>query len=840
MKLRTVLFALVLSAAPALAALTTVEGTLLRANGNPYTGSFRISWSTFTNSGGDVIQGGFINVVLENDGDFSVTLEPNTAASPEGTRYTVLFDQLNQGSRATEYWVVPESVIAVPVTMVRSTAAPSPSSIIAPTQLGQGGAITGDALCWSGTAWEPGSCAGGVSPPFSTITSGTNTIAAMLVGSGASLGYTGTGTVSANRILNTTLTSLTGMVRMDSGVPSVVTSSTVGQVLRVTGANTMAFGALDLADTDAVTGLLPAANIDSAIARDSEIILGVTNLTTAGAVPYVSASGTLNQDATNLFWNTTDKQLCIGCNATGSTDIRLRVYSTGDTTLYADAATGNFAAAFRIDSGGGGGSGDHATVTFTKDGTNKWNIAGVWNGSTDFRIIDSDASFVSRLRLFDTTGDFAIGTDVTTDNGYRLDVQAAGTNGYLRTGTATLVPTAIASLPGSPTEGTFAYVNNANATNTCVTGGGSNRVLCIYNGSAWVAVGAGAGITSLGSQTGPTQTFSDVDDTNVTLTISSAADNHAFTLGWTGTLAAGRLNSNVVQSVVNDTNVTGSISAQALTLGWTGTLAKARQNAATVYNDAANTYSTGLQDFSAATLKVPIAAGAAPTTTGLFQYDSTGDQLHFARASTDRIIPYRSTSAPTSNNCVRWGTAGILEDAGVACTALGTTPNQTFSFTTQTTVAMAHNLATTAVIPICRDAGSPPAAIGYNSLEWTDANTVTVTFSSAQSGSCVINGAMGSGVDVTTITTTDTLGAANFMFLCDATGGAVTVNLPAVATAGEGRQYIVKKIDATANACTLDGNGAETIDGSATRAILTQNESVSLITNGSGGAWYVH
>lgn len=72
-----------------------------------------------------------------------------------------------------------------------------------------------------------------------------------------------------------------------------------------------------------------------------------------------------------------------------------------------------------------------------------------------------------------------------------------------------------------------------------------------------------------------------VDDTNVTLTLGGTPTNALFesvslTMGWTGTLAASRLNSSVVQSVVNDTNVTGSIAAQALTLGWTGTLAVAR------------------------------------------------------------------------------------------------------------------------------------------------------------------------------------------------------------------------------------------------------------------------
>lgn len=73
------------------------------------------------------------------------------------------------------------------------------------------------------------------------------------------------------------------------------------------------------------------------------------------------------------------------------------------------------------------------------------------------------------------------------------------------------------------------------------------------------------------------------------------------TVGSGLTLSGGSLglSSGVPTSVVNDTNVTGSIASNVLTLGWTGTLAKARQNAATVYNDQANSYSAGAkQSFS--------------------------------------------------------------------------------------------------------------------------------------------------------------------------------------------------------------------------------------------------
>jgi microcystin-dependent protein len=123
-----------------------------------------------------------------------------------------------------------------------------------------------------------------------------------------------------------------------------------------------------------------------------------------------------------------------------------------------------------------------------------------------------------------------------------------------------------------------------------------------YNFNLPATVGAsGDLLTSAAGTTNPMTwtTPGDVtktDDTNVTLTLggtSTGAAVKAFsmTLGWTGTLAAGRLNSNVVQGVTNDTNVTGSISAQNLTLGWTGTLSGTRGG--TGVNNGSNTITLG-------------------------------------------------------------------------------------------------------------------------------------------------------------------------------------------------------------------------------------------------------
>lgn len=53
---------------------------------------------------------------------------------------------------------------------------------------------------------------------------------------------------------------------------------------------------------------------------------------------------------------------------------------------------------------------------------------------------------------------------------------------------------------------------------------------------------------------------------------------------------------------------------------------------------------------------------------------------------------------------------------------------------------------------------------------------------------------------------------------CDASGGAFTVTLPA-ASGRSGFTVGVKKTDSSSNAVTVDGDGADTIDGSATRTI---------------------
>jgi hypothetical protein len=86
-----------------------------------------------------------------------------------------------------------------------------------------------------------------------------------------------------------------------------------------------------------------------------------------------------------------------------------------------------------------------------------------------------------------------------------------------------------------------------------------------------------------------------------------------------------------------------------------------------------NTYTTGLQDFSAATLGLPLSAGYAPTTAGLFGYDSTNNRAVLGNGTNTSFFPW-FTSAPTTNCLAKFsGTLGLqacstLFDSGSALT----------------------------------------------------------------------------------------------------------------------------------------------------------------------------
>ena len=90
--------------------------------------------------------------------------------------------------------------------------------------------------------------------------------------------------------------------------------------------------------------------------------------------------------------------------------------------------------------------------------------------------------------------------------------------------------------------------------------------------------------------------------------------------------------------------------------------------------------------------------------------------------------------------------------------------------------------------------------------------------------------------EITVVSANTPLEGGHFTVLVNAVGGARTITLPAAASHTH-RIYNIKKIDASGNAVTIDGNAAETIDGAATQTLSIQWDSYTIQCDGTG--WFI-
>lgn len=90
---------------------------------------------------------------------------------------------------------------------------------------------------------------------------------------------------------------------------------------------------------------------------------------------------------------------------------------------------------------------------------------------------------------------------------------------------------------------------------------------------------------------------------------------------------------------------------------------------------------------------------------------------------------------------------------------------------------------------------------------------------------------MNGDVSFRSVTTSDTVNGGDHVIFADATGGNVTLTLPAAAN---GNQVLwIKKTDASANLVIIDGSGSETIDGAATLTLPLRYNCVGIISDGT-------
>ena len=154
---------LVAAAMAAMGATTVTQSKITAGDGTHLaTGKITVTASAaFLAADGTAVDTTALTVNVIN-GAFSVNLEPNDTGVPSGTSYTAVW-QLMGAAQRTEHWVVPTSGTGLGLLAVRVNTAPAVGVTLNPSQLTQSGASVGQALCWLGTAWGPGSCGGGAS-----------------------------------------------------------------------------------------------------------------------------------------------------------------------------------------------------------------------------------------------------------------------------------------------------------------------------------------------------------------------------------------------------------------------------------------------------------------------------------------------------------------------------------------------------------------------------------------------------------------------------------------------------------------------------------------------------
>lgn len=139
-----------------------------------------------------------------------------------------------------------------------------------------------------------------------------------------------------------------------------------------------------------------------------------------------------------------------------------------------------------------------------------------------------------------------------------------------------------------------------------------------------------------------------------------------------------------------------------------------------------------------------------------------------------------------------------------------------------------------ATIFVVSTTGFPPAGT-LSVVSSLGAQTVSYTGKTATSFTGCSGGAgtLTTGNAVTLLSTN--LDVQYYTLLCDTSGGAITVNLPAANTCFR-RVYVVKNI--STNGVTVQANGAETIDGANTYPLAAQWDHVMIQSDGVS-AWFV-
>ncbi len=254
--------------------------------------------------------------------------------------------------------------------------------------------------------------------------------------------------------------------------------------------------------------------------------------------------------------------------------------------------------------------------------------------------------------------------------------------------------------------------------------------------------------------------------------------------------------------------------------GWCGALAQTKVDLRTQSKSV---------DFTGASLTKPARSAATLPSTcsaGEMFYLSSG--ALYTCSSTNNWAKMGTVMGNTnSGDCARFDANGNVVDGGAAC---GGGPNFQQSFTSATSVTLAHNLNSTSIVFNCFDNSTPPLWILPQSVALTNANTLTVTFASAQTGSCVVN-ADGAGStpnfqqafsSATSVTLAHNLNSTSIVFDCFDNSTPPLWILPKSATMTNANTLTVNFAAAQSGSCAVNATG-----GTASPAFLMGSASLS-------------
>lgn len=146
---------------------------------------------------------------------------------------------------------------------------------------------------------------------------------------------------------------------------------------------------------------------------------------------------------------------------------------------------------------------------------------------------------------------------------------------------------------------------------------------------------------------------------------------------------------------------------------------------------------------------------------------------------------------------------------------------------------------------VSRNSGATINSASRTVLNFIEGSNITLTITDDSGGDEVditiaSSGGGGgggiAGIQTKTANYTVLTGDENNLFLLDASSSAVTITLPAAATAGTDFVVYFKATDIT-NTITIDGNSTETIDGATTQTLDFLYESITIVCDGT--EWWI-